>query len=270
MGLFRKKKPAPQPAPQYRDPLVYAEPWNIPQPTKQIYYHGPWERNLHVYNFEPLSNVRPNEIVYLDAYRGDAALLNEFGDIWDNRESGSTLVLYNGEIVGFANFKKEFVRRAAAAGFAMKIAAAYQHTTTYNGRLIPDYKTLEPEERFDDVLENVIFSSHGVPRDAATFTFYEEELAKRPELQGLEFIMDENPLLSFAPVQEGSKAKPAIKLTANNGFPITEARPRQQIYNALCAAMSEQTNRFVLLVRKPKQSDDGAAGYHIVLKCWQR
>ena len=256
MGLFGKKKKQQQQ--QQKQEVADLHPWALPSPTYEVVMVGDRERKVYTYDSRPLAAVKSGQSIVLEAFRGDAAMTSvHTGYYSDNFNSDDTLMMYNGQPIGFMSIPKDKVFTAAQLGYALKVNAVCRGMLEgYKG--VKEIVALAPNRIY---LYDWI---PGAPDDRPlrdrdeyfSFNEYDEEDFKNIAIKDEWVFQDAR--IEMIPTPKGSSAKPHIGIYSSDGMQVSEVAAKNNYYNGLIDFMGKYKGFTVKATRQKSAINDGS------------
>lgn len=240
----------------------YIELWPIRTPPYQIIVTGNKERQIYVYDSAPLKGIRKGQVVTVELFRGEGALVSTSTGTFRRREGlNDCIVVYEGYPIGFITFPNDKLRQAAELGFAIKLnAMCYGALEGYKG--IKEMRALVPEHFYlHDWIPNVE-DDRPIWKRENYFTYNEfDESDYRNLVTGYEWDFP-NARIALIPTPEKSKAKPHIGVYAQDGMQISEVSARNGCYNNLYEFAARYASFHVTAKRRVSEFDQKV--YYII------
>jgi len=237
--------------------LDYMEQWNTAAPKYEVFLTGTYERKIYTYDSVPLANVKDGQTVVLEAFRGDGAMVSAHtGYRSDTAETGDTMLLYEGQPIGFTSIPREKVMQAARLGYALKMHGICRgFVEGYKG--VKEMKALTPDHVYlYDWIPGAVYD-RPFERTESYFQYYERDKTDYMNLLSRDIWFFNNARIEMIPTPEGSSAKPHIGVYTQDGEKISEVSARNACYYGFIEFLRKYTSFDVRATKEPDSCIEG-------------
>ena len=132
MGLFSRKKKAPQQAQPVQPPPIQIQPWTTKPVTQTYRLPATHEAKIYTYNGTVFQGVPRNTRFIVTAVPADVQMVSIYtGVVHSTLGYNDVAYSYNGQIFGFASSHAEAVKKMMLGGYQVEVEA---YISGYDGQ----------------------------------------------------------------------------------------------------------------------------------------